>query len=185
MTMEITEPMTKETGVRRGTGREKADWFAVLDEWGADGRPYRETAAWLRDQHGISAWWAQKITVEYEQARGTRPPGIRRDGTFEVTGSKSIAAPAERVLEAFTNARLRKKWLPDATLRARGTEAADTARFDWGDDGERLSVTVAASGAGRSQVAIGHDHLPDADAATAAKAAWRERLSALKDLLEP
>lgn len=185
MTTMTEEPMTKETGVRRGTGREKTEWFALLDAWGAVERPYRETATWLRDEHGVSAWWAQKITVEYEQARGTRPPGIRPGGSFEVTGSKSIAAPADRVVEAFTDAGRRERWLPGATLRDRGSQAADTMRFDWGDEGERLSVTVAASGRGRSQVAIAHDHLADAKAAATAKSFWRERLGALKELLEP
>ena len=92
-----------QTGVRRGTGRERAEWFAVLDDWGGAARPYGEIAGWLRAEHGLSAWWAQKLTVEYQQARGTRPPGIRRDGTFEVTGSKAIAAPRARVYAAVVD----------------------------------------------------------------------------------
>src|SRR5687768_10137378 len=30
--------------LRRSTGRDRGEWFAVLDEWGAGGRPYREIA---------------------------------------------------------------------------------------------------------------------------------------------
>ena len=61
----------------------------MLDAWGAAGRPYREIADWLTGQHDLSNWWAQKLIVEYEQARGLRPPGVRPDGTFEVSASKT------------------------------------------------------------------------------------------------
>lgn len=46
--------MAKVTGVRRATGRGRDEWFALLDRWGAVGRPYREIADWLTAKHGIS-----------------------------------------------------------------------------------------------------------------------------------
>ena len=101
--------MGKIDGVRRATGRDRDEWFALLDAWGAAGRPYREIAGWLTGEHGISDWWAQKLIVEYEQARGLRPPGVRPDGTFEVSASKTMAVPVERLFDAFINSRQRKK----------------------------------------------------------------------------
>ncbi len=184
MTTMLDDRMTRQTGVVRGTGREKPDWFEALDALGAAERPYREIAAWLRDEHGMSAWWAQKVTVEYQQARGTRAPGVRHGGTFEVTGSKALAVATERVLEAFTDPLLRKRWLPGVDLRERSRGAGTTIRFDLGEAGERVAASVTSTVEGRCQVAIQHDRLPDLEAATAAKAAWRERLAALKALLE-
>ena len=72
--------MGKTSGVLRATGREREEWFGLLDEWGAPGRGFREISGWLVDEHGLSRWWAQKLIVEYEQARGLRPPGVRPDG---------------------------------------------------------------------------------------------------------
>jgi hypothetical protein len=67
---------TQRAVCRLGTGYEvREEWFAVLDQWGAAGRPYREIASWLTGEHGLSAWWAQKLIVEYEQARGIRGQG--------------------------------------------------------------------------------------------------------------
>ena len=57
---------------RPTTGHDRAFWFAELDAWGAAGRPYREIADWLTTEQGLSAWWAQKLIVEYEEARGLR-----------------------------------------------------------------------------------------------------------------
>lgn len=170
-------------GVRRGTGRDRPEWFALLDEWGAPGRPYREIAAWLAGEHGLSTWWAQKLIVEYEQARGLRAPGVRPDGTFAVGASKTVAVPVERLFAGFVDPKLRKRWLPGVVLRERASVAGRSARFDR-DDGTRIDATFDAKGEGKSQVAMEHVRLPDARSAEEAKAYWRERLTALKALLE-
>jgi uncharacterized protein YndB with AHSA1/START domain len=179
--------MTKDapTGIERATGRDRPEWFAVLDAWGATGRPYVETSAWLRDAHGLSAWWAQKLTVEYEQARGTRAPGVRRDGTFEVTASKAIAADVARVEAAFTDAATRDRWLgAGVAVSVRAHTAGERIHLDWGTAGERVTATFEAPAPGRTTVAVQHQRLPDTGAAAAAKAAWRDRLAALKSTLE-
>jgi hypothetical protein len=175
--------MTSE-GMRRGTGRDRGDWFAVLDAWGAAGRPYREIADWLTGEHGLSAWWAQKLIVEYEQARGVREAGVRPGGRFTVTASKTVAVPVERLFQAFADAALRERWLPGAALRERTATPPRTARFDWGDGTTRISAGFAGTGPGKSQVSVEHERLLSAQAAAEQKAYWRERLAALKALLE-
>jgi uncharacterized protein YndB with AHSA1/START domain len=170
--------------LRRSTGRDRSDWFAALDAWGAGGRPYREIADWLTGEHGVSAWWAQKLIVEYEQSRGLRDAGVRPDGTFAGGASKTIGAPVGRVFDAFVDANVRERWLPGVVLQERTSQPGRSARFDWDDGPSRVNVTFAALGDAKSQVAIEHDHLPDARSAAERKAYWRERLAALKALLE-
>jgi hypothetical protein len=169
--------------LRRSTGRDRAEWFALLDTWGAAGRSYRDIADWLTGEHGVSSWWAQKLIVEYEQARGLRDAGVRPDGTFAGGASKTVAVPVERLFDAFVDPTLRERWLPGVALRERTSQAGRSARFDWADD-SRVNVTFGALGDGKSQVAVEHDHLPDARAAAERKAYWRDRLTALKTLLE-
>lgn len=106
-------------GMRRATGRDRDEWFTALDTWGTLGRPYREIAEWLTEEHGISNWWVQKLIVEYQQARGVRAPGVRPDGTFTATASKTLAVPGERAFEAFVDAKLRERWLPGAVMHER------------------------------------------------------------------
>ena len=171
-------------GMRRATGRDRGGWFAVLDAWGAAGRPYREVAAWLTGEHGLSSWWTQKLIVEYEQARGLRAAGVRPDGTFTVGASKTVAVPAERLYAAFVDAEVRELWLPGAAMRERTSQPGRSARFDWDDGATRVNVSVAAAGEARSQAAVEHERLPDARAAEEAKAYWRERLDVLKTVLE-
>jgi len=170
--------------LRRSTGRDRAEWFAVLDAWGAAGREYREIAAWLTGEHGVSSWWTQKLIVEYQEARGRRAPGVRPDGTFAAGASKTVAVPVERLVEAFGDADLRARWLPGVVLHERTSQPGRSARFDWEDGPTRVNVTFLAVDRARSQVAVEHDHLPDVEAAEARKMFWRERLAALKAMLE-
>jgi hypothetical protein len=178
------EPGGSGEGMRRATGRDRGGWFAVLDAWGAAGRPYQEIAAWLTGEHGLSSWWAQKLIVEYEQARGLRAAGVRPDGTFTVGASKTVAVPAERLYAAFVDAEVRELWLPGAAIRERTSQPGRSARFDWDDGATRINVSVAAAGGAKSHAAVEHERLPDARAAEEAKAYWRERLDVLKTVLE-
>jgi hypothetical protein len=118
---------TSEEAVRGATGRDYDEWFALLDAWEAVSRAHGEIAAWLIGEHRIDNWWAQTITVEYERARGLRPPGGGRDGLFTVGASKTVAVPVERLFEAFLNAELRERWLPGVVLRARRSRDARRA----------------------------------------------------------
>lgn len=173
----------KESGVQRATGREREEWFAVLDAWGAAGRPYREIADWLVAEQELSRWWAQKLIVEYEEARGLRDPGIRRDGTFEVGASKTVAVPVKRLHAAFVDVDLREGWLPGVVIAEARSQPAQALRFDWKGGASRVVVTFAG-GEGKSQVSVQHQRLRDAKSAAEMKSFWRERLAALKTLLE-
>ena len=176
--------MPQVDGVQRATGRTRAEWFKVLDQWGAAGRPFREIADWLTSEHKLSKWWAQKLIVEYEQERGIRPPGVRPDGTFEVTASKTVAVPVGRLFDAFVDSRRRKRWLTDGKMSLKASEAGQSARFEWDGGSSRVSVSFFDKGASKSAVAVAHGRLTDADEAEQTKAMWKERLVELKSHLE-
>jgi len=169
--------------MQRATGKGHADWFALLDAWGATAHTHTEIARWLSEAHGVPPWWTQSVTVSYERARGMRARHQMRDG-FSVSATKTIATTPERALKAFTDARLRKRWLPTPDMRQRPTRAALAARFDWSDPPSRVIAGVAAKGAGKTLVFVTHEQIPDAESGERLKRAWRESLVALKALLE-
>lgn len=182
--MEKQQPSTAKSSpsLKAATGRDYAEWFAALDAWGARGRRYQEIAAWLTAEQGTSAWWAQKLIVEYEQDRGIRQPGARPDGTFTGGASKTVAAPVDRVIQAFTDPAVRDRWLPGVDLHERTPRRQRALRFDLAD-GSRLNVQLASVGA-KTQVNVEQQRLADAAAAAQAKAMWRERLTTFKELVE-
>jgi uncharacterized protein YndB with AHSA1/START domain len=168
--------------VRERTGRDYAGWFTLLDDWGATGRTHTEIAAWLVQEHDVPDWWAQTVTVAYEQARGLRVPGQKKDG-FAVSASKTVDVPVERLFAAFTEADRRERWLPGSDLSVRTATEPQRLTADF-DHTTRLTVRFTAKGGGRAMVAFEHSKLADAEAAEAAKVFWKQRLARLKDLLE-
>jgi len=61
-----------EESVRARTDRGWEEWFRILDEWGAPSKGHFESAKHLREDLGISPWWAQAVTIRYEWERGLR-----------------------------------------------------------------------------------------------------------------
>ena len=177
------EPPMSDDAIRERTGRGWDEWFALLDAWDAASRPHPDVARWLRDEHGVDGWSAQSVTVGYERARGLRAPGQRPDG-WSVTASKTVAVPVERLYAAFGDDGLRERWLPGAELHVRTASPPKSARYDWEDGSTRVIVGFYAKGDGKSQVALEHARLPDADTAEEMKSWWRERVGALKEMLE-
>jgi hypothetical protein len=175
---------TSEEAVRRATGCGRGEWFRLLDRWGAVERDHGAIARWIIKEHGVDNWWAQTLTVDYEQARGLRPRGGRRDGTFAASASKTVGVPVGRLFKAFLDSNARRRWLSGAVLRERTRQPGRSARFNVNDDGTRLAVGFTVKGQTKSQVALLHDRLPNARAARRARAFWGERLAALKALLE-
>ena len=170
--------------IRANTGHSWDEWFVLLDGWGAAERPHTEIARWVHQEHGVDGWWAQGVTVAYEQARGLRAPGQRRGGHFEVSASKTVAVPVERLYEAFADPALRERWLPGAAFEVRTAIPGKSIRANWEDGSTRLVILFTARGESKSQVALVHERLPDAATAEQLKPWWRERVAALKRLLE-
>jgi hypothetical protein len=169
--------------IRGRTGRGWEEWFDVLDEWNAAEQPHKEIARWLREERGVDGWDAQSVTVSYERARGLRAVGERPEG-FSITASKTVAVAVDRLYDAFVDESERERWLPGGELHERTATKPKSARFDWGDGTTRVIVGFTPREEAKSTVALEHERLADADEAERMKAFWRERVAALKELLE-
>lgn len=166
------------------TGRPLDEWFALLDSWNATGRTHTEIARWLVEEQDVDGWWAQSITVSYEQARGMRAPGQRADGTFSATASKTVDVPVDALFSAFADEDERSRWLGDYEIGVRSARPGVSITGTWEDGTTRLTITFVAKGESKSQVSLEHGRLPDARQADEMKAFWRERLGGLKKVLE-
>ncbi|MBQ1079878.1 SRPBCC domain-containing protein [Nocardiopsis sp. B62] len=167
--------------VADATGRDYEAWFALLDAWGATPRTHTEIAAWLVEEQGVPDWWAQTVTVAYEQERGLRVPGQKKDG-FASSASKTVNVPVERLFEAFADPGLRARWLPvEATERTAKPGRRFTADLP---EGTRIAVTFQAKGDARSSAGVEHTRFGSAERAAEWKAHWRTWLADLKRIME-
>lgn len=184
MKMDESLYSVSDDALREATGHPHGHWFDLLDRWGAGERDHATIASWLVEVHRLDDWWAQTVTVDYERARGLRPKGGHRDGTFDANASKTVNVPLGELYEAVVDADRRERWLPGGKLIERTARPNRSARFDWGDGRTRVNVYFTAKGAGKSQVSLQHQRLADRESAEERKRFWRDRLGALKALLE-
>ena len=144
----------------------------------------RRSRRWVADELGIDGWGAQAVTVSYERARSLRAVGRARgrlrDHRLEDRGGpgrSSVRRVRGRVASAGAGC-------PTASCASARRRRPKSARFDWGDGETRVIVGFEDKGPSKSIVGLEHERLPDGAEAERMKAFWRERVAALKELLE-
>jgi uncharacterized protein YndB with AHSA1/START domain len=90
--------------VERATGRSPGQWIALIRDAGKGDASHKAIADFLHEAHGVSYWWAQELTVEYERRTGRRVPGQTQDGLFQIGVSRTLDAPPGEVWEALCSA---------------------------------------------------------------------------------
>lgn len=168
--------------ILKATGRSQEEWFELLDEAGASSWDHATIARWLGGKHEVDAWWAQGVTIRYEQSRA---PGHTGEGSFEVSHSKSISAAATAVWPYVTDDDLRRDWL-DLELNALSQSSA-SIRFD---GGERTRVTFfieqappTKSGRPRCRLSVTHTRL-QRESVQETTEFWTDSLMRLSALFE-
>jgi hypothetical protein len=133
--------------IERATNRTWAEWLQYMDNIGAKNLTHHEIAsnllAELDGKIDNIGWWAQSVTVAYEQYIGRRIPGQRPDGTFQTSVSKATKYAMQELMD---------KWVDFATgdeavlaliasaARVSGTDKRITWRTK-ARDGSEIRVT--------------------------------------------
>jgi uncharacterized protein YndB with AHSA1/START domain len=136
----------------------------------------------ILSEHGVGSWWRQMVTVAYEQARGLREPNQAAKG-FQMSASKTVAAPLAKLYQAFANTRSRGRWLPEAGLAERNAAPNKRIRYT-GAGGSAIEATFFDKGDDKSAVTVTATKLAGRAAMEGQKAYWKEALDRLKAQLE-
>lgn len=166
-----------DASVKKATGCNWERWVAALDYAGAFDWSHRSIANYVRYAYKTPSWWTQMVTVGYERIKGLRAKGAQRDGGFEAARSKAIAASPQRVYRAFTDARVRKTWLPGVRPVLRKSTPNRVVRMAW-DDGSFVEAWLTDK-AGKTITRIEHRKLGSKADADGRRKFWTERLTAL------
>ena len=168
--------------LKEKTGCTWERWVKALDQAGASSWSHPTIAKYVGEKYKIPGWWAQTVTVGYERIKGLRAVGQRRDGSFEANKSKTYSVPLNRLYRAFSDARTRARWLPEAELTIRGATREKSMRITWPDQ-TSVEIGFVRKGDEKSQVTLAHRKLPDRSASNRMKEYWAARLDALKEVL--
>ena len=189
--------------VKRETGKSWDAWFSEVDKMGGSELGRRAVTEKLVTDFKLGPWWAQTIAVDWEAARKVHLKDGRPKGYF-ICVTKTIAAPAQRVFDAFGDPKQLAAWLGAGATAAfkeggafttadghKGTYVKVTRprklRFTW-DDGDAALVSqceLALTPKGdKTAFLLNHDRIPTRAMADGLRAAWGEAVNRLKKLVE-
>ncbi|WP_114855497.1 hypothetical protein [Brachybacterium sp. YJGR34] len=162
-----------------GTGTELGTWVERIDEAGGRELDHAAIARLLPERWEITEWWAQGVTVAYEQIIGRRVVGQSCEGDFAASASRTVAGTPEEVRgrwDAFMTPQRREE------LGLGAPSLTDTERWRYwraaASDGTRLSVNITAKDEGRSTLGLEHKGIETSAGRDAWKAAWKTVLTA-------
>ncbi len=183
---------------REKTGHGLDHWFAVLDRFSAVEKGHTAAARHLSEAHDVDGWYAQGITVAYERARGVRVLNQRCDGDYEVSVSKVVAGETTTVIKAFTDPRVRRRWVEgvDVRLVHALTTALDgsaskgfvvrpdgQARFRYTWDGTTVQLYLMPKTGGKVSVVAANTKLAEGTMVEERREKWRAALQAMATFL--
>lgn len=173
----MTKPINTDS-IAKATNKSWDDWVKDLDARGARQLSHKDLARQLYDEldgkldnHG---WWAQGITVAYEQHTGKRIPGQLANGLFEMAVSKTIQTSRSNLFptvvswfEAQGELDRREYVKP----RSSQTPKRSSWRCDF-VDGSKFAATVEDSD-NKSKLVLSHTDIPTKQEADTWKEFWR------------
>jgi hypothetical protein len=179
---------------REKTGHGLDHWFGALDRFGGVDKGHSALARHLYEDHGVSGWYSQGITVAYERARGARALNQRTSGDYEVSVTKTLDGDTPALVRAFTDAKRRDVWLNaanaelgaalTAALKARSSkgfvirpDGMGRYRYKWATT--TVQIYLIPKAGNRTSVVVTHFALRDAGAVEESRARWRAALASL------
>lgn len=173
--------MTKNTRIQpieRATNRSWDDWLRFMDGIGAKDLNHHQIATKvlyeLEGKLDNYAWWAQSVTVAYEQHIGRRIPGQRSDGTFQTSVSKATQLGMKKLMDQWVNFAAQDQDVRELIAneaRVSGTEKRITWRTK-AHDGSDVRVTSEPKKDGTASIIVDQLGLQTADLSAEAKSKW-------------
>ena len=178
------------------TGHGLKHWYGVLDAFDAATVGHTASARHLRDDHKVSPWYSQGITVAYERERGLRAVNQNCQGHFEVSVSRTLSATLQQAQSAMSRAANRKRWMLAAGPAAerlvsdglkagkgRFTSKPGKAVLRWRQPSGHYELELSAMPDGRSRMVVRCTRLPQHSDVAVNRKEWRQFADALRDHL--
>lgn len=173
-----TKP-TRTESIERATDRSWDEWLRFMEGIGAKDLGHAEIAAAVdKELQGAvdnPAWWAQGVTVAYEQHTGRRVPGQRSDGTFEFNVSKATKLDMHALMDAWVAFAARDERVT-ALVAEKPRRSGTDKRLNWrakAKDGSAVLVSSEPKKNDAASLVATQTGLASQEVSADAKVAWR------------
>jgi len=174
--------------IANATGKSWDEWLAFYEQMGAESVSHKEIAKRTVEEGGVSGWWAQTLTVAYEQHIGRRVPGQDCDGEYSVSVSKTLAGDMDAALQWWLNAvEGLEAFSSIAITSGPAVNKTDNWRYWRADlaDGSRVNVNIYEKAARKSSLGIQHEKLESADQIEHWRAYWKQFIAGASSRSKP
>lgn len=169
---------TKIESIERTTKKTWDEWLAFMDSIGAKDLDHHKIATKVLEQLMGTAenpgWWAQSVTVAYEQYIGRRLPGQQSDGTFMANVSRATKLGMKQLMDAWVEFAASDQEILDMVVddpRTSGTEK----RLSWRaklQDHASVIVISEPKPDGTASIVVQHTGSQTQELNNEAKAKW-------------
>jgi uncharacterized protein YndB with AHSA1/START domain len=191
--------------VKSATGHDWDHWTSVLDDFRKNGYNHTAAAKHLNVDHGVSAWYSQAITIQYEHDHGLRAKRQKTSGEFECTVSRTINATHEACWQAWADPEEWSAWMNTRQthdFRVGGEysnsdgdisvftiiEPMTRIRFTWAhprhSPGSHVTIEFRPVDPNRTQIGLVHGNLANTEEADELASAWRQMMDQYRNHLE-
>lgn len=172
----MTNPRIKP--IERTTHRTWDEWLAFMDSIDAKNLNHHAIATKVFEQLQGKVenvgWWAQSVTVAYEQHIGRRIPGQQPDGTFQTSVSRATPLDMQALIQAWTTFAAQDKvvlGIITGQPRVSGTDKRITWRAK-AADGSRVVIMSEPKAGGTAAIVVQHTGLQTLELSNDLKATW-------------
>jgi hypothetical protein len=163
------KPSTSNEAVKNATGKIWSEWFKLLDAEKAYTLDHTNLAQLVYKKHKVKPWWSQMVANTYEQYKGLRNKYENKDG-FEASIGKTIEKPVSQLYQLLS----KNKEISITTAHSN-----KIIRGIWKKNDSRMDIAFYAKGKSKTQVAVQHHKLKNAERVKLAKSHWAQILSNL------
>lgn len=169
--------------IEQATHQSWDEWIEFMESIQASSLDHHEIATkvleQLKGKIESPAWWAQSVTVAYEQYSGRRIPGQRPDGTFQMSISKATSLEMKDLMDSwvkFTSDDQELHNMVKGLPKVSGTKNRITWRVKALDDSS-IIVTSEPKSNGTASIIATQMGLPNLKSNEAAKNKWQTIIS--------
>ena len=169
--------------VKKSTGKIWKQWFSALNKAGAKKMEHKSIAKLLHTKYGLSGWWSQMVTVQYEQEIKGRKKHEKTEG-FQISKSITIPFPVLKVFNAVNTPAKRIIWLNDPGIAITKFTKNKSIRGKWVDRKTNIEFQFYLKDIHKTQLVVQHSKISSSTEAEKLKTYWSKQLRNLKNHLE-
>jgi hypothetical protein len=166
--------------IEKATGKSWDEWLKVFEGMKARDLPHKEIVLKIIDVGGVTPWWAQMITVAYEQHIRRRIPGQRSSGKFQVTASRTVDGTLDAALKGWLRVTAGRREFLKVPIARPATISPKGKYIYWRcglANGSRLDMSIYERAPGKTVIALGHENLASLKEIDRWRTFWKSQLA--------